>query len=68
MKKKIRTTDQQNEAEMSFLHGDLHIEKKSKKERNKSILPPAQMKRESYSIRAISINMSWLRTHLSNRG
>lgn len=32
MKIKIRTTDQQNEAEMSFLLSDLHIEKKRKKQ------------------------------------
>lgn len=38
------------------------------KKKTRAFSPPVQMKRESYSIRAISINMYWLRTHLSNQG
>lgn len=41
MKIKIRTTDQQNEAEMSFLHGDLHIEKKKQKRKKQEHSPPS---------------------------
>lgn len=41
MKKIIRTTDQQNEAEMSFLHGDLHIEKKKQKRKKQEHSPPS---------------------------
>lgn len=40
MKIKIRTTDQQNEAEMSFLHGDLHIEKKKEKKKETRAFSP----------------------------
>lgn len=40
MKIKIRTTDQQNEAEMSFLLSDLHIEKKKEKKKETRAFSP----------------------------
>lgn len=46
-----------------------YILNKAKKKRNTgAVCTTVQIKHELYSIRAISINTYWLRTHLSNRG
>lgn len=64
-------TDQLSEARMFCLLSDLDKEEPPPKKKNKKqelSLPQVQMKHESYSIRAISMNVCQLRTHLSNRG
>lgn len=64
-------TDQLSEARMFCLLSDLDKEEpppQKKQKKQELSLPQVQMKHESYSIRAISMNVCQLRTHLSNRG